>query len=359
MSTRSKIDDPLPLSDPELIIRQANAAKRRDAANALKHQQQKAQTSLPTTSKEDPLTKMDSSDHPSNPKTAKSGSNEPNQGPFNHPKESDMDNASFLRGLLQLQHTAILQAKEDRKTILADQQEDAAHFAVLGEELLRLKVQVDLVNQKPKTSSSNRLDLSKFKPSDGPNFTGPYPEIEPFIKWLRGIQLLFDTRKTTDDKTKILVVGELIKETNTLAFYSNGFADLITKSWDEFQTKLMDFALPPLWRSDLREKARQLKMSDTETFLAYNTRARTLQSLINFGTITMSDFELAEAITFGLPTELRALVNNFQLLYERPFEFTTFKQQTSLFYEGLPKKTYGCARGPTGQSISLSPQPPS
>ncbi|KAI9624773.1 hypothetical protein H4Q26_016691 [Puccinia striiformis f. sp. tritici PST-130] len=129
MSTRSKIDDPLPLSDPELIIRQANAAKRRDAANALKHQQQKAQTSLPTTSKEDPLTKMDSSDHPSNPKTAKSGSNEPNQGPFNHPKESDMDNASFLRGLLQLQHTAILQAKEDRKTILADQQEDAAHFA--------------------------------------------------------------------------------------------------------------------------------------------------------------------------------------------------------------------------------------
>ncbi|KAH9473588.1 hypothetical protein Pst134EA_000668 [Puccinia striiformis f. sp. tritici] len=346
MSTRSKIDNPTPLTDPESIIRQANAAKRRNAAIALKQQNQKAtETPLPTSPKEHPST-MD------NPESSNQTSDH-----FNHPKESEMDNASFLRGLLQLQHTAILQAKEDRKTVLEDRQEDAERFATFEKELLRLKLQVDSVDQKPKASSSSGFDISKFKSSDGPNYTGPYREIEPCIKWLRQIHLFFDIKKITVDETRILVVGELIKETNTLAFYSNGFAVLIKDSWDDFQTKLMDFALPPLWRSDLREQARKLKMSDTETFLAYDTRARTLQSLINFGTVTMTDFELAEAITFGLTEELRTLVNNFQLLYQKPFDFTTFEQRTSLFYEGLPKRPQHRIRGPTSQSTP-SPQQP-
>ncbi|KAI7954398.1 hypothetical protein MJO28_004798 [Puccinia striiformis f. sp. tritici] len=252
MSTRSKIDNPTPLTDPESIIRQANAAKRRNAAITLKQQNQKAtETPLPTSPKEHPST-MD------NPESSNQTSDH-----FNHPKESEMDNASFLRGLLQLQHTAILQAKEDRKTVLEDRQEDAERFATFEKELLRLKLQVDSVDQKPKASSSSGFDISKFKSSDGPNYTGPYREIEPCIKWLRQIHLFFDIKKITVNETRILVVGELIKETNTLAFYSNGFAVLIKDSWDDFQTKLMDFALPPLWRSDLREQARKLKMSDT------------------------------------------------------------------------------------------------
>ncbi|KAI9602329.1 hypothetical protein H4Q26_001617 [Puccinia striiformis f. sp. tritici PST-130] len=289
MSTRSKTNNPIPLTDPGVIIRQANAAKRRAAAIALKQQKQTpTQPSSPKSTNKKPLA-MDSGDS-TQTKQPEPGSSNQTPGPFNHPKESDMDNASFLRGLLQLQHTAISQAKEDRKVILADRQEDAARFAILEEELLRLKVQVDSADQKLKVSSStsNKFDISKFKSSDGPNYTGPYREVKPFIKWLCGIHLFFDTRKITADETRILVVGELIKETNTLAFYANGF-DIL--------------------------------------------------SLINFGTITMTDFELAEAITFGLTTELRALVNNFQLLYQQPFDFTAFEQRVSLFYEGLPKRT--------------------
>ncbi|POV96993.1 hypothetical protein PSHT_14828 [Puccinia striiformis] len=98
-------------------------------------------------------------------------------------------------------------------------------------------------------------------------------------------------------------------------------------------------------------------MGKTETFLAYNTRARTLQSLINFGIVTMTNVELAEAITHGLTEDLRALVNNFQLLYQKPFDFTTFKRHTSLFCKRLPKRPQNCVRGPTGQLMS-SPQQP-
>ncbi|POW06619.1 hypothetical protein PSTT_08853 [Puccinia striiformis] len=359
MSTRSKTNNPIPLTDPGVIIRQANAAKRRAAAIALKQQKQTpTQPSSPKSTNKKPLA-MDSGDS-TQTKQPEPGSSNQTPGPFNHPKESDMDNASFLRGLLQLQHTAISQAKEDRKVILADRQEDAARFAILEEELLCLKVQVDSADQKLKVSSStsNKFDISKFKSSDGPNYTGPYREVEPFIKWLCGIHLFFNTRKITADETRILVVGELIKETNTLAFYANGFDILVKDSWDVFQKKLMDFALPPLWRSDPKERARQLKMNETETFLAYHTRARTLQSLINFGTITMTDFELAEAITFGLTTELRALVNNFQLLYQQPFDFTAFEQRVSLFYEGLPKRTQNRPCGASGQLTSSTQQAP-
>ncbi|KAH9456240.1 hypothetical protein Pst134EB_012444 [Puccinia striiformis f. sp. tritici] len=70
------------------------------------------------------------------PKQPENGSSNQTPGHFGHPKESKMDIAAFLRGLLELQNTSILQAKEDQKTILADRQEDAERLAAFEKELL-------------------------------------------------------------------------------------------------------------------------------------------------------------------------------------------------------------------------------
>ncbi|KNZ52346.1 hypothetical protein VP01_3608g1, partial [Puccinia sorghi] len=63
-----------------------------------------------------------------------------------------------------------------------------------------------------------------------------------------------------------------------------------------------------------------LKMGDSETFVAYGTRARTLRTMINFDCETVSEFNLAEALTFGLTPELKMKAHNFQLLLVSPFK---------------------------------------
>ncbi|OAV86327.1 hypothetical protein PTTG_08927 [Puccinia triticina 1-1 BBBD Race 1] len=57
----------------------------------------------------------------------------------------------------------------------------------------------------------------------------------------------------------------------------------------------------------------QLKMADTKTFLEFSTRARTIQSLLNFEKETLDDFALAEAVTFGLPDLLQSRTSGFYI----------------------------------------------
>ncbi|PLW16046.1 hypothetical protein PCANC_15360 [Puccinia coronata f. sp. avenae] len=96
-----------------------------------------------------------------------------------------------------------------------------------------------------------------------------------------------------------------------------------------FKSKLFRFALPPLWRTTLRDQLCDFRMRDTKAFSFFNTRARTLQTLVNSKggadaidgerSPTISDLELDEAVLHGLPAELKALVKNHQVLLTRPF----------------------------------------
>ncbi|KNZ48950.1 hypothetical protein VP01_5305g1, partial [Puccinia sorghi] len=78
----------------------------------------------------------------------------------------------------------------------------------------------------------------------------------------------------------------------------------LSSTWKDFKAYFMAFALPALWSTQLREQLFHLKMGETENFVAYSRRARTLRTLINFERGLVSEFDLAEAVTFGLPQDL-------------------------------------------------------
>ncbi|KNE87383.1 hypothetical protein PSTG_19232, partial [Puccinia striiformis f. sp. tritici PST-78] len=83
-----------------------------------------------------------------------------------------------------------------------------------------------------------------------------------------------------------------------------------------------------------------MKMLDTERFIAYSTRARSLQNMANFdatpGT-AVDDFALAESVYLGSSVELQNLITNHQLLLASPFTYSAFEFRVTGFHEGLRK----------------------
>jgi hypothetical protein len=109
-------------------------------------------------------------------------------------------------------------------------------------------------------------------------------------------------------------------------------------SWGTFKELLFGFAPPPLWRTTLKLKLRELCMSDLESFLAFRTCGRTLQSMYNFDTpLPFSEWDLAKAVSLGLLPKLKVLVDNFGKLIKVPFNYNQFEQRVALFYKGLAR----------------------
>lgn len=361
MNTRSKSDPLNPPTDPEAIIKAANAARRKAKTDALLRPESvfPANSDLATRS----LLPSNFTLNPENPipqshdpTSDMSGSHSPqasaSAGPTQTPTTVDpLALHEYLKGVIQLQHRSIDQANADRLEARENRRLDAERIARLEETILLLSVKPEPSGESPKPAPSDRIDLQRFRNSDGPMFTGPFQAVEPFISWLRGVQIFFATKAVTHDDDKLRIVGGLIRETNTLAFYASGIDEFIGKSWANFKAKLLAFALPPLWRTDLRTKLRDLRMSHSESFLAYSTRARTLQSMLNFDEHTTSDFTLAESMTLGMSADLQADVNNHQLLLADPFDFSVFESRAGVFWTGIMKRAGGRAKS------SAAPQP--
>jgi hypothetical protein len=60
--------------------------------------------------------------------------------------------------------------------------------------------------------------------------------------------------------------------------------------------------------------------------------------MLNFDEHLLSNSQLAELVTIGLPKDLRAMVNNFELLLKKPFDYKYFKQCLGGFFKTLPCK---------------------
>jgi hypothetical protein len=178
------------------------------------------------------------------------------------------------------------------------------------------------------------------------------------LKWLKAVQIFFAAKGVTHDKDWIHVVGSLIRETNTITWYENGSDKLTRLGWLDFRAKLIKFVLPPLWHTTLRHRLHDLSMGDSESFASFSTRARTLQSMLNFEQHTTTDFAIAEAIMFGLPQEVKALVNNFRLLRANPFDYSEFESDVQGYFNNLPKRTTARSRAPAAQSSSSAPSRP-
>ncbi|KNZ44412.1 hypothetical protein VP01_9198g2, partial [Puccinia sorghi] len=93
------------------------------------------------------------------------------------------------------------------------------------------------------------------------------------------------------------------------------------------RSAVLVFTLPALWLTKLCKQLRHLKMGDSESFVAYSTRACTMRTMLNFERELVSKFELAESVTFSLIPELKMKVHEFQLLLALPFIYSTYAQR--------------------------------
>ncbi|OAV91357.1 hypothetical protein PTTG_08038 [Puccinia triticina 1-1 BBBD Race 1] len=115
---------------------------------------------------------------------------------------------------------------------------------------------------------------------------------------------------------------------------------------------LFEYALPQSWQSNIKEKIQHIAMKDTESFTAYSTQARMLQSMLNFDNITLSDHDLAELVVYGMPQDLKAKAKEWQLLDAPDFKYSVFKQRCSLFYETLPQHRFCPGSSPPPSSYN-------
>jgi hypothetical protein len=208
----------------------------------------------------------------------------------------------------------------------------------------------------PVQPGPGRVDLQKFCTLDGPIYRGPFQMVEPFLRWIHGVQIFFDTKDVSNSADRIKILGNLIAETNLQSFYANEASSFLAKSWDEFKIRMFDFALPTNWRSGLQRQVRKLEMSQAETFLEYSTRARTLQSLFNFDASEASklgDLQLAQFILYGLPDALQDRINERQLLEVAPFNYGPFEKQANASFLALHRPTE------THTSVKNTPSAPS
>ncbi|KAA1137074.1 hypothetical protein PGTUg99_006706 [Puccinia graminis f. sp. tritici] len=336
MTTRKSKTEPLlpRTDDPEAILRAGNAEKRRRERIAAQLTQTAVHVPLPNSPPpaiaqlpEAPTTEYQRP--PTSPtivttKTKKShlphflGYRE--QDPAASPTESmasskskdtaggipeDMSTNDCIRALMAMQQTTLMQLQASQKQAEAEREASAARIARLEEIAINSAVKTESTPP-PLQPAHGRIDLQRFKISDGPVYRGPFHAVEPFLQWIHSLQIFFTSKAVEHADDKIRLVGGLLAETNLLSFYANEATKYTGKPWTDFKNRLMTFALPPDWRTGIKRSIRQLKMQESQSFLEFSTQARTLQSMLNFDDEdAFGEFELAEYVTFGLSDELQ------------------------------------------------------
>ncbi|KAH9441928.1 hypothetical protein Pst134EA_032059 [Puccinia striiformis f. sp. tritici] len=187
---------------------------------------------------------------------------------------------AWFRLVIKAQHAALVQSETDRRAARDAAEANATRIARLEDLVLALAVKSE---EPPRRTclGDDELDLQNFCTSDGPKFFGPPMKVEPFVKWVSGLQIFFTTKNVNRASDKIEIIGGLIDDSNLLKFYANEASNYLTGSWEAFKTRMFQVALPLNWRMELRKQIHQITMSPTESFMDYSTRARTLQTLAN------------------------------------------------------------------------------
>ncbi|POW00070.1 hypothetical protein PSHT_13240 [Puccinia striiformis] len=362
MSTQSTGLPLLAPTNPKAIIRAANAERRRLEEATLDPIRTDSPT--PSTPFRTP-TESDSSslEHLSTYLAPKAHPNMSSDQPINTntqgkviedslaaPLDKSASTNDHLKHFLQIQSAGAIQIQEairavlniqrvDREAAAEERRESAERIARLEESLLRSSIRAEH-DDKPLVAKSDRIDLLKFRFSDGPSYIGPPQEIEPFLQWIHGLQIFFDSKGISHPGDKIIVAGGLMKTTALLSFYTNEGKSFVGKSWDEFKKRLFEVALPVRWRTTLKTSVRQLKMLASESFVEFSTRGRTLQSMVNFDAgSNLPDDALAEYIVLGLSVELRGKANEWELLDANPFNYPHFEKRLAAFDQIIKEQT--------------------
>lgn len=108
--------------------------------------------------------------------------------------------------------------------------------------------------------------------------------------------------------------------------------------------------------------AQHLWMSFYEDFKAYSTRARSIQNLINFNKVRLSDHQLAKFVEYGMIEELKTAVDLWDLTADTAdFQYQTFEQRCIKLYDSMvaSKQIVSKAKNnPQPASSSTTPSAP-
>ncbi|PLW38511.1 hypothetical protein PCASD_13753 [Puccinia coronata f. sp. avenae] len=175
---------------------------------------------------------------------------------------TDSAKIAAIRIMIAIQKASIVQGQ-------AEWEASALRMSRIEEAilLLSMKTELTLPPSNPTRNPNGHVDLQKFCTFDGPIYIGPFHSIKPFLNWIKAVEIFFMTKGIFHDTDRIAIVGGLICKKNTLAFYASKNDTFGYISWGTFKELLFGFALPPLWRTTLKLKLRQLRMSDSESFL--------------------------------------------------------------------------------------------
>lgn len=264
------------------------------------------------------------------------------------------------------------------RMLISSQMESARREAAREEEYSRrqsaleevvLKLSETTIASKRSPSVDARppgIDLSRFRTSDGPVFNGPYHDVEAFLRWFVSLKAFFRTKGVVLDSDKITLVGNFITEPNTQAFYEADFPNFIIGTWDDFIPRLFAEALPSNWEDKLYQRAQHLRMTPYEEFKAYSTRARSIQNLVNFNTIKLSDHQLAKFVEYGMIEELKTAVDLWDLTADTAdFKYQTFEQRCIKLYDSMvaskqiirrSKNAPGAAPAPSAPRLISTPR---
>ncbi|KAI9600460.1 hypothetical protein H4Q26_000243 [Puccinia striiformis f. sp. tritici PST-130] len=262
MSTRcnTAANELVPQTDPEAMIRQANAEKRRIKANIEQHLLGLAtgtikppsdsfdpdfltSKSFLTNTSNTPTDQLDttqtstSSSSPVNPtrhpmppqptlnpqdppspflQRTMSGKNMETGGiPVNKTDAGDqkmvppLTTMEYLNALLATQQATLAQAQADREEYARQDADAAACLAESASRNARLEeamIGMTIKSQTPERRShspSDDVNLRSFRTSDGPAYTRPYQEVEPFLLWLNSLDMFFRAKDITNEPKRL------------------------------------------------------------------------------------------------------------------------------------------------------------
>ncbi|KAH9445733.1 hypothetical protein Pst134EB_023567 [Puccinia striiformis f. sp. tritici] len=282
------------------------------------------------------------SNHPKSPANEQANSDSPSTGSLTGSSTRDL-----LRALLASQQASVNQSMlaqtnwEER--MARTEAASAVRIARLEEVFIGATIKAEEALGTPRPSS-NQVDHRRFKASEGPAYTGPYQEIKPFVD-------------ISSDRDRIIIAGGRILETNLMGFFKTSASKLLLGTWEEFKAEMFTFAIPARWRTTLQRQIRFIKIGSNESFMQYTLRARTLQQLLNFDQVTVSDHELAEGMTFGLGEDLENRINELEILETKPFDFNVFVKRVGDCVRAASKKTSHSPRSIGSTShLAQSPQ---
>jgi hypothetical protein len=130
--------------------------------------------------------------------------------------------SAIQQAQLDCQH-AMAEARAQAAQAQSNREASARRIARLEEAIMLLSVRPEPTPTATNamTPANGRIDLQRFRATDGPIYLGPARAVEPFLNWMQSVQIFFSTKGVTQDLDKLHVMGALLRETNTLAFYTS------------------------------------------------------------------------------------------------------------------------------------------